>query len=103
MNPTPRTLERINYLLDPATLDALLDTFQSLGMPMGSDRWAEYCTTLVRQREDEAMMLRTVTSMLEKITAAQQRGTDWFYIEQRKRLTEDHQKRTAERDGEITS
>jgi len=54
MNATPRTLERINYLLDPGTMDALLDEFQNQGMPMGSDRWAEHCLALLCQRREEA-------------------------------------------------
>ena len=66
MKPTKRTLERINYLRDPATLDLLLDAFQSEGMPMGSDRWAEYCLTLLKQRVEEAKALKLVMLKIDE-------------------------------------
>jgi hypothetical protein len=98
VNPTPRTLERINYLLDPSTLDALLDEFQSQGMPMGSDRWAEHCLTLLRQRDEEANALQAMMYSLAEVMAKRARANDGHWIEQRKRLVADHQRRTAERD-----
>jgi len=78
VNPTPRTLERINYLLDPSTLDALFDEFQEQGMPMGSDRWAEHCLTLLRQRKEEANALRAVMGCIEDAKAKRDRAYDGY-------------------------
>ena len=86
MNPTPRTLERINYLLKPETLDALLDEFQKQGMPMGSDRWAEHCLAFLRQREEEAHALRAVMHCIDNAKAERKKALDDIYIINRMRL-----------------
>lgn len=99
MNPTPRTLNRINYLLQPETLDALLDEFQSQGMPMGSDRWAEHCLTLLRQRREESRALEKVMDYINEATKQRSRAYDSFYIQERQRLIKDHQQRAEIRDG----
>jgi hypothetical protein len=99
-SPTPRTLNRIGYLLDPNTLDMLLDEFQHQGMPMGSDRWAEYCLSLLRQRYEEARTLNAVMSIINDAAEKCKRSSVEVYINQRKLMTEDHQRRSADRENE---
>ena len=103
MNPTPRTLERINYLLDPSTLDTLLDTFQALGMPMGSDRWAEHCTCLLKQLAEEECLRRKISLMLAQAQTLTERSDSHLWQRKRHTLTEDHQRRAAIRGGETNS
>lgn len=43
IHATGKTIDRINALEDPRTLDALLDEFQNHGMPMISKKWASHC------------------------------------------------------------
>jgi hypothetical protein len=98
MNPTPRTLERVNYLLKPETLDELLDEFQKQGMPMGSDRWAEHCLAFLRQRWEEANALRDIMKCIDDAKEKRKKALDGLYISQRLRLTKDHQARAEARD-----
>lgn len=99
-SPTPRTLNRIGYLLDPNTLDMLLDEFQHQGMPMGSDRWAEYCLSLLRQRCQEARELKEIVRVVNEAAEKCNRSSVEIYVRQRKLMTEDHQRRNEEREKE---
>jgi len=67
-------------------------------MPMGSDRWAEHCLTLLCQRREEASALRAVMGSIEDAKAKRDRANDGHWIEQRKRLVADYQRRADERD-----
>lgn len=98
MNPTPRTLERVNYLLKPETLDELLDEFQKQGMPMGSDRWAEHCLAFLRQRWEEANALRDVMKCIDDAKEKRKKALDGLYINRRTWLTKDHQARAESRE-----
>ena len=68
--PTPRTLERIANLRDPATLDALLDVFQELGMPLGSERWAEHCLILLNQLHEDSLLFNKLLLHVKQATCA---------------------------------
>lgn len=85
--------QRIGYLQNPSTLNALFDVFQSDGMPMGSDRWAEFVHTryaeLVAKERTLRMLMVSVNEMVEVNRLCGSR----LHIEQRRRLTEEFQAR----------
>lgn len=105
MTPTQRTLERIDKLRDPATLDKLLDAFQELGLPMGNDRWAEHCHALLLQRAQESATLNRVLHHLDLAQSEVGRGTAWFWRDQQTKLVKeyrDEQRKREEADGQET-
>lgn len=105
MTPTARTLERIDKLRDPATLDKLLDAFQELGLPMGNDRWAEHCHALLLQRAQESATLNRVLHHLDLAQSEVGRGTAWFWRDMQTKLTKEYQaeqRKREEADGQET-
>jgi len=98
-NPTSRTLERVNYLRDPATVDALLDAFQSAGMPMGSDRWAEHCLALLKQYSEEARALGRVMQCLDNARTERASGCARLWLEHRRKMTREYQEESARREA----
>lgn len=97
---SPHTLCRIAYLTDPTTVDALLDEFQSQGMPMGSDRWAEYCLTRLRELRAKEYTLQKMLEAKKAMDEAEQRCGSNLHREQRRRLTLEFQERKAREEEE---
>lgn len=91
---------RIKYLKDPDTLNALLDGFQSLGMPLGSDRWAEHCLALLRELHEKKRTLVKVQNALKDATQATEYCQGAFYRRQRQLMTEEYQKECDRKERE---
>jgi hypothetical protein len=62
-------LERIDKLSNPATLNALLDVFQSDGMPMGSTRWAESVAARVQELGEKERTLFRLAEGEDKLAS----------------------------------
>jgi len=91
---------RIKFLREPNTLNALLDGFQSLGMPMGSDRWAEYCLTLLRELREKERTLARVQHALKEAAEATEHCQGPIYRRRRQAMTEEFQEENARKERE---
>jgi hypothetical protein len=91
---------RIKYLRDPGTLNALLDGFQELGMPLGSDRWAEHCLALLRELYEKSCTLNEVQNALKEATQAGERCQGALYRRQRQAITKEFQEARARKERE---
>jgi len=84
---------RIRYLANPGTLNALFDAFQSDGMPMGSDRWAEYVhARYLELKAKERTLTKMIAAMKEMEDAAKYCGSE-VHVNQRWALTAEFQAR----------
>jgi hypothetical protein len=86
-------IARIRFLAKPDTLNTLLDEFQSDGMPMGSDRWAEYVLTRYRELREKEKTLRKMLAAMEQMEQAREYCGSKLPREQRRKLTEEFQER----------
>ena len=91
---------RIKRLRDPATLNALLDGFQSLGMPLGSDRWAEHCLALLRELREKERTLARVQHALKEAAEATEHCQGPIYRRRRQVMTEEFQEESARKERE---
>jgi hypothetical protein len=91
---------RIKYLRDPGTLNALLDGFQDLGMPLGSDRWAEHCLALLRELHEKSCTLKKIQNALKEATQAGEYCQGVLYRRQRQVMTKEFQEDRARKERE---
>lgn len=91
---------RIKYLRDPDTLNALLDGFQSLGMPLGSDRWAEHCLSLLRELHEKGRTLGKVQNALKDAAHAAEYCQGVIYRRHRQAMTKEFQEESARKERE---
>jgi len=57
---------RIEYLADIKTFDALLQAFNDMGMPMGSDRWAEHVLLTIKRMAAAETSLNQLNRRIEE-------------------------------------
>ncbi len=103
-NITKRTKERINYLLDSKSVDSLLDEFQSDGMPMGNNRWADYCLFRYKELREKERLLRKLLGSLSEMDDQVKNDPSSGWRAKRRKLTEEFQERgriEEERQNEI--
>ena len=91
---------RIRYLTDPDTLDFLFDEFQSQGMPMGSDRWAEHCLIRLRELKAKEITLNRILNAKAEMDQAIKRCGSGLQVEKRGQITKEFQKRKAREEAE---
>lgn len=94
----PRTMQRLRYLLDVTKVDDLLDEFERMGMPMGSDRWAEYCLLRLRELKEKERTLNKLKAHLDEMNVELKRCGSDLWRERLRQLTADHQKRSRDRE-----
>lgn len=87
---------RIARLADPATLDALFDEFEDMGMPFGSDRWAEYCLERLRELREKEQTLRHVLHLHDAMTEARGKCFAHVHVACRQKMTAEFQQRNRE-------
>lgn len=91
---------RIKYLREPDTLNALLDGFQSLGIPMGSDRWAEHCLEFLRELREKERTLAKVQNALRTAAEATEYCRGEIYRKRRQAMTNEFQDECARKERE---
>lgn len=91
---------RIKFLREPDTLNALLDGFQSLGMPLGSDRWAEHCLALLRELNEKKRTLIKVQNALKDAAEATEYCQGAIYRRRRQAMTKKFQDESARKERE---
>lgn len=96
----PGAAARIRFLRDPAMLNVLFDAFQDDGMPMGSDRWAEYVLTRYRELCEKERTLAKMLRAMEPMEQAREYCGGKLYREQRRKLTEEFQERKRREEAE---
>ena len=99
-SPLAHAIFRIKRLRDLDTLNALLDGFQSLGMPMGSDRWAEHCLALLRELHEKERTLTKVQNALKDAAEATEDCRGAIYRKRRQVLTKEFQEESARKERE---
>lgn len=99
-SPLAHAIFRIKRLRDPGTLNALLDGFQSLGMPLGSDRWAEHCLALLRELNEKGRTLAKVQNALKDAAEATEYCQGAIYRKHRQAMTKEFQDESARKERE---
>lgn len=98
---TLRTTQRVAYLSDPKTLDTLLDAFQADGMPMGSDRWAEYCHERLLELKEKERTLNKMMAAKREMDSAEKCCGSRIHRNHRQHMTIEFQE--SERQKELES
>ena len=66
-NISEHTKQRIGYLHNPQAVDELLDLFQHMGIPMGSDTWAEQAICIIKRMESAEITLNRIEAAIKDI------------------------------------
>jgi len=99
-SPLAHAISRIKRLRDLDTLNALLDGFQSIGMPLGSDRWAEHCLALLRELHEKERTLAKVQNALKEAAQATEHCRGAIYRRHRQAMTKEFQDESARKERE---
>jgi hypothetical protein len=100
MNISPHSEARINYLHDPQGLDILFDTLQEIGIPMGSDTWAQQAAMHIKMLEEERNTLRKILLHLDEARQEQAKNMAPIWRDAKNKWADASRQRIRERDGE---
>ena len=95
------TLERINHLKDPESVDKLTDLFQEMGIPMGSDEWANITICRLHRLLEAEKTLGKVLSILKEVEDAKKRDNQELWLKVQKQHEERSSRRCEERDNYV--
>ena len=96
----PHTMDRIRRLDDPKSLNTMLDTFQSDGLPMGSSRWTDYVQHRFLELTHKERSLEMLNALFKHFSSEFNRAFECTgaaaHIEARKQLTREFQASRAQ-------
>lgn len=97
---SPESACRIGNLHDPKGLDMLLDTLEEwLGIPMGSDTWAQQAAARIRALLEAEKTLHTVSNCIEEIKDIVAGDMTPLFTQDEQNWADDSRERKWQRDG----
>lgn len=86
-----RAIQRIQFLENPEWLNKLFDLFEKDGMPMGSDRWAEYVYSRYMELKEKERTHKNVLQAAAHLNKQTEHCGSRVYRDRRVKMTADFQ------------